>query len=597
MSQSKSNKTQEIKLTSIEKDDMFYKVQELFLSELENERIYQKLAIEEQKDLQVLLNQLQGLRFESVNHYKKVLMQFLLNFQGIRGYVDSIIDRIKKNISNEKMINKGVLVLYTGGTIGSAPKDVNDPNSPQIVKKWIELKKSTPGLDRIGFRVDAISFDPPLDSCNVWQDHWIKIAEIIYEYYKEYEGFVILHGTDTMVYTASALSFILQELNKPIIITGSQVAGIIPLRNDAHQNFISSLYIANPKASEIPVVPEVCIFFGNKLIRGCRSKKIDSNGFVAFDSPNYPFIGTADDQIKINKIRLRKISHKDRPSIFTKMKNTVIMIDVFPGIQNSQIIENLFNDNDLKGVVLRSYGTGNIPTDEEFLNRLGKITEKGVCVVNVTQCSKGSVEMGLYETSQLLLDRGIISGFDISPEAALVKLMILLGQYDNNIGFVKRLMQTSISGEQLYTVLKTSFDYPGELSQDINRIDIKAKDFESIENSENIDKAILRFYNVSLTPEDGKDHATIQLFFNIIGDTIPKEESENFISTFKKATVSSENKESLCFDISSSRDKFIKENPTSKMKLVSNKLSFTIIKLDNSFFKWDRAELELYITD
>jgi len=592
-----NNKNENTKVTPLEKDDMIYQVQQLFLSELKGESGYKSLNDEEKNKLTTLFEHLQGFRFESINHYKEILKQFLFSFSDISAYVDPVVDRITKKISDEKLLNKGVLVIYTGGTVGSAPKDINDPDSPQIVKSWAELKRSTPGLDRIGFRVDAISFEEPLDSCNVWQKHWIKMAEIIYDYYKDYEGFVILHGTDTMIYTASALSFILQELRKPIIITGSQVAGIVPLRNDAHQNFITSLYIANPKASKIPVVPEVCIFFGNKLIRGCRSKKIDSNGYAAFDSPNYPLLGTAGEQIEIDKTRLRKISQTERPSIFKKLNNTVIMIDVFPGIQHSQVAENLFSDKDLKGVILRSYGTGNIPTDKNFLNRFKEITERDVCVVNVTQCSKGSVEMGLYETSQLLLDRGIISGFDISPEAALVKLMILLGQYGDNINLVKKLMQISLSGEQLYSVLKTYFLNPGEFTKENNRIDIKTSDVETIENYEYIDKAILRFHNVSLTPEDGKDHATIQLFINMRGDASPTEDSENYIGTFKKASVCSENNESLAFDITSSREKLIKEKTTSKMIVGSNILSFTIIKSDKSVFEWDKVELELYITD
>jgi len=582
-----------VRVNELEQDEMLYQVQQNFLKKLQLETGYKELDGKKKKQIQDLFDQLKDLRFLSVDHYIIFVKQFLSNFQGFTGYVDTVLDKLK--MEENKIPDKGVLVLYTGGTIGSAPKDINDPDSPQVVKSWKELKRSTPGLDRIGFRVDAISFETPLDSCNVWQDHWVTMANIIYEHYNDYEGFVILHGTDTMVYTASALSFMLQELDKPIVITGSQISGICSLRNDAHQNFITALYIANSKALNLPIIPEVCIFFGNKLIRGCRSKKIDSNGYVAFDSPNYPLLGTAGDQIEIDKSRLKPKQEQSTPTLFTTLNNTVIMIDVFPGIQNSKVIENLFKDPDLKGVILRSYGTGNIPTDKKFLELFENVTDK-ICIVNVTQCSKGSVEMGFYETSQLLLDRGIISGFDISPEAALVKLMMLLGEFGDDIDSVKKYMQTSISGEQQYTLQKTTFDQKGELSSENRQLNLEVKELETVEDSELINKAILRFHKAAIIPERDKDYVSIKLFVNIKGHG---KQEEKLIGTFKKAKVSSEASESLAFDITTAKTMLIKKEQIKMGRSFKNEFSFTVEldDNDNCSFQWDKAVLELYITD
>ena len=596
-----------VDVTPLEKDDMIYHLQRRFFIVLKQESGFQNLQEKEKEEVNTLFDTLKNVSFESVESLQKVVKQFIQRIPGLEEYVGIAIRKAREQIEDELYENKGVLVIYSGGTIGSAPKDINDPESPQVVKKWKELKASIPNLERIGFRVDAISFVLPLDSCNVFQHHWIKMAEIIYDHYKEYEGFVILHGTDTMVYSASALSFILQELNKPIIITGSQIAGIVPLRNDAHQNFITSLYIANPKASKIPIVPEVCIFFGNKLIRGCRSKKIDSSGYLGFDSPNYPLLGTAGDQIEINKKRLRNVSNSDMPCFYKKLRNTVITIDVFPGIQSSAVVEKLLNDESLVGVVLRSYGTGNVPTNQEFLDLFYKVTKK-ICITNVSQCIKGSVEMGLYETSQVLLDRGIISGFDITPEAALVKLMLLIGVYGNNIETVKEMMQQSLVGEQLYSVYSTIFDDPGSLQSDNKRIDLKRSELNSVEHPELIDKAILRFHNVKLTPAEGKELAVIKLFVDANGETL-NESSEKYIGTYTKAKVPSDSEEnvlvenndvpeSLAFDISLSKELLVLKQSTSKMK-TKPRISFSVLmdEKEQGTFSWDKVELDLFITD
>ncbi|MFC2155036.1 asparaginase, partial [Acidobacteriota bacterium] len=281
--------------------------------------------------------------------------------------ITGIDDDPRKNImpvGTKRNENKGILVIYTGGTIGSIPKDPNDDNSPMIVAKWPEFRAAVEVLNEIPFRIDAISFSTPLDSSNIGPQHWIAMAKIIgnQNYYDDYEGFVILHGTDTMVYTASMLSFMLQNVSKPVIITGSQIPVLKKVRNDALQNLVTAIQIANPRYTNIPVVKEVCIFFRDKLLRGNRTRKMDASGYTAFHSPNYPVLGTAGDRIEIEEKFLRQPRGEFRP-VYTLNRNVIIM-DLFPGFQERSRIRDLIFDPDIvNAIVLKTYGTGNIPTE------------------------------------------------------------------------------------------------------------------------------------------------------------------------------------------------------------------------------------------
>ena len=361
--------------------------------------------------------------------------------------------------------NKGVLAIYTGGTIGSMPKDKNDPDSPQVVVPWEEFETKTPQLAELGFRVDCWAFDKPLDSCNIGPREWRRMAETIYEYYGKYEGFVIVHGTDTMVYTASALSFMLVNLQKPVIITGAQRAHLFNVRNDALQNLTTALQIANPKASKIPVVPEVCIFFRDKLLRGNRSRKFDASGYAAYDSPNFKPLGIAGDKIHIDDKLILPVPSDKAFYIRRAMETSVIAFDVFPGIQDSDFASRLLKDSKLKGVILRSYGSGNIPTDPKFLHAFEEATKREVVIQNVSQCAYGMVELGIYETSAMLLDLGMASGVDITPEAALTKLMVALGDEDMASFEDKRnFMQESRAGEQSISIYVARLRNAGDKS-------------------------------------------------------------------------------------------------------------------------------------
>ena len=349
----------------------------------------------------------------------------------------------------------GVLVVYTGGTIGSMPRDPQDPKSPLVVVDWAEFRRRTSSLSPrladgsintryIGFNVDAASLEP-LDSCNIGPDYWVEVARIIEESYDRYEGFVVLHGTDTMVYTASALSFMLEGLGKPVVLTGAQRSHLANVRNDALQNLLTSLLIANPKHYGLPVVPEVSIFFHEELLRGNRSRKVTSSGFEAFQSPNYPPLASAGESIVIDRRVLRPPGSGLR--LRSRIEPNVASVIFFPGIQEASILQDVLSDPRLKGVVLMTYGAGTVPSDPRVLGPIAEAVKRGVVALAVTQCGGGRVELERYEASAKLLEAGVVSGRDITPEAALVKLMVLLGDPDLTPTGVRQLLSQDLAGE------------------------------------------------------------------------------------------------------------------------------------------------------
>ncbi len=588
--------------TALEIDERTSEVVRKFFPAIQNESGFKELDENAKKEALLLFDKIKGMKFKSLRDFTEVLTALLKDkAPGLVNYTPIALDKAKSGLSDD---NKGVLVIYTGGTIGSAPKDEDDPDSPQVVKPWEDLKSAIPNLDRLGFRIDAVSFEEPLDSCNVGPRHWLTMADIIFKYYRDYEGFVILHGTDTMVYSASALSLILQELGKPVIITGSQIAGIVEVRNDAHQNFITSLYLANPKIAKIPAIPEVCICFGGNIIRGNRSKKGDAAGFEGFVSPNYPLLGLAQDNIDIDPSRIRPLPDNEQPEMFSNLDTSVISIDVFPGIQHSKVIQKLLDDPELKGVILRSYGTGNIPTDKEFLTPLEEFSERGV-VVNITQCQSGSVEMGLYETSQVLIDRGVISGYDLTQEAAMCKLMVLLGQYGDDLDAVRDMMQLNLAGEQELSLYSTRFPAPGAISPETPRFDIPASNLNSVGDPAQIHKAMLRFHNARLEPgiEGDDPRLPVMLFVDAPGGSLdPK--SDRCAGVFRKPKTpagilvdAAKGGESLAFDVTPAKESLFLRERSSKMA-GKQKISFTVaMDRDKGSFSWDKVTLEIYVKE
>ncbi|MDO5105472.1 asparaginase [Capnocytophaga sp.] len=314
-----------------------------------------------------------------------------------------------------------ILLIYTGGTIGM----VKDYQTGVLrAFEFENIYHRIPELAHLDCVIDSVSFKKAIDSSDMNPQHWIDIAEIIEKNYQAYDGFVVLHGSDTMSYSASALSFMLEGLSKPVIFTGSQLP-IGDLRTDAKENLITSIQLAALKENGVSVIQEVGLYFEYKLYRGNRTTKINAENFQAFVSMNYPTLAESGVHLKVLKENL--LSHKNNSKLTVRktFEQNVAVVKLFPGI-TEQILNGFFNIPNLKAVVLETYGSGNAPTEQWFLASIEKAIKKGIHIVNVTQCSGGSVILGKYEASEYLKKLGIINGKDITTEAAITKLMILL---------------------------------------------------------------------------------------------------------------------------------------------------------------------------
>lgn len=340
-----------------------------------------------------------------------------------------------------KTKKRSVLIIYTGGTIGMVEDSETGVFKPF---NFAHLYQHVPEIKKFDLTISSIAFEKPIDSSNINPEIWVKLAKMIEDDYEKYDGFVILHGSDTMAYTASALSFMLENLSKPVILTGSQLPiGVI--RTDGKENLITSIEIASDYKNGQPLVPEVAVYFEYQLYRGNRTHKYNAEHFEAFESPNYPILAEAGVRIQYNEQAIRKISKKPLV-LHTTFDTNIAILHLFPGI-NKNFIRSVFETPSLRALILVTYGAGNAPADSDLTLALEQAEKNHLLVLNVTQCNRGIVEPKRYETNACLVRIGV-NGKDITLEAAITKLMLLLGE-NTDFQKLKSLLAKPLAGEMI----------------------------------------------------------------------------------------------------------------------------------------------------
>ncbi|MEJ2003654.1 MAG: asparaginase [Cyclobacteriaceae bacterium] len=350
-------------------------------------------------------------------------------------------ERITIITSAAKPPERNVLIIYTGGTLGMN----YDDRGALVPFDFNNILQHVPSLRQLELNLTVISFKPPIDSSNMMPAYWAEIARIIYQEYHEFDGFVVLHGTDTMAYTASAVSFMLENLAKPVVFTGAQLP-ITAFRSDARENLITSLEIASTQERGQPLVPEVTVYFNNVLLRANRAKKVESVYFDAFESENYPRLAESGVVIHYQRSMILPIPSLKQPvQLRDEWDDNVVVLKLFPGIPRA-VVEAMVNIPNLRGIVLETFGAGNAISQEWFIESLRVAIRRNVVIVNVSQCNGGRVMQGRYETSRALESIGVLGGEDLTTEAAVTKLMILLGQ-EEDTAHVKKRFIVPICGE------------------------------------------------------------------------------------------------------------------------------------------------------
>jgi L-asparaginase len=337
--------------------------------------------------------------------------------------------------------NTSRLIISTGGTIGM----IKDPETGVLSPfDFSHISDQVPELKGFGYTLDTYTFSPLIDSSDVTPDFWVKLADIISQNYAHYDGFIVLHGTDTMAYTASAISFMLENLQKPVIFTGAQLP-IGTLRTDGKENLITAIEIAAAQKEGQPLVPEVALYFENSLYRGNRTTKVSAEHFNAFASPNYPTLANIGINIKYNYNVIRYPTINKELTVHRNIDPNIGVLKIHPGLKR-EIAEALIYSENMKAIILETYGAGNAPTNEWLYQMIKDAVQHNKLVLNVTQCMAGQVDMTKYENGKQLLNAGVLSGYDITFEAAVTKLMFLLGQYTDH-DKIRTYLNKSLRGE------------------------------------------------------------------------------------------------------------------------------------------------------
>ncbi|MBE9583883.1 asparaginase [Mucilaginibacter sp. JRF] len=333
-----------------------------------------------------------------------------------------------------------ILIIYTGGTIGM----MSDPVTKALVPiNFEQIMDNVPELERLNCKIKVHSFDTVIDSSNMNPEIWNELARLIKKNYDSVDGFVVLHGSDTMAFSASALSFMLENLDKPVIFTGSQLP-ISAVRTDAKENLMTAIEIAKAKKNDRARVPEVCIYFDYKLFRGNRAFKYNSSKFEAFRSPNYPILAESGVHLRFSINDIRQSQGEEPIIVHNMAANDVAVLKLYPGI-SPKVVESILT-SDVRGIVMETYGSGNTTTDDWFIDLLKNAIDSGKVILDISQCKVGTVELGRYETSKQLKDIGVTNGYDMTFEAAVTKIMYLLGQSNDPLQ-VKEWLETDLRGE------------------------------------------------------------------------------------------------------------------------------------------------------